>query len=143
MKDINIKRIVASFIDFTIIGFIAEKIMAIFTFVKNTSTLSSTTISIISIISITVFLITFFFFLLLRDIVFVDRSIGKKLFKLKVVKTDGTKLMIFDIIKRNLPIIVLLPVEIYLVIVDNRRIGDIWAKTSIVYSDYDDSKRNG
>lgn len=52
---------------------------------------------------------------------------------LKSKKTDETKLTIVDIIKRNIPILVLLPVELLLLIVNNRRIGDTWAKTSIVY----------
>lgn len=72
---------------------------------------------------------------------FKNTSIGKQIFKLKVAKTDGTNLMIVDVIKRNIPIIILLPVEALLLIINNRRIGDIWAKTSIVYNNCNINKR--
>ena len=40
-----------------------------------------------------------------------------------------------------IPIIILLPVEALLLIINNRRIGDIWAKTSIVYNNCNINKR--
>ena len=130
--NVNIKRILASIIDFYIICFISSAGIGVLTLGEYS----------ITPFSITIYLILYFSLLLVRDFVFKNASIGKRIFKLEVVKTDGTKLIIADIIKRNIPIIVFLPVELLLLIVNYNRIGDIWAKTSIVYNDYNVSKRN-
>lgn len=127
----KIKRILAAIVDFYIICFLSSAFICAFTLGKFS----------ITPFSITIYLILFFVFLLIKDFVFESTSIGKRIFKLKVVKTDGTKLMIVDIIKRNIPIIILFPVEVFLLIINNRRIGDIWAKTSIIYNDCTASKR--
>ena len=79
--------------------------------------------------------ILFFFFMLIRDFAFKNASIGKKIFRLKVVKIDGTKLTIGDIIKRNLFMIFLTPIEVFSLLINYRRLGDILAKTIVVSSD--------
>ena len=120
----KIKRILAAIIDFYILCFLSSVFICVFTLGK----FSITPFSII------MYLTVFFLLLLFKDFTFKNTSIGKRIFKLKVTKTDGTKLMVIDGIKRNIPIIVLLPVETLLLIINNRRIGDVWAKTSIVYN---------
>ena len=120
----KIKRILAAIIDFCILCFLSSVFICVFTLGK----FSITPFSII------MYLTVFFLLLLFKDFTFKNTSIGKRIFKLKVTKTDGTKLMVIDGIKRNIPIIVLLPVETLLLIINNRRIGDVWAKTSIVYN---------
>lgn len=127
----KIKRILAAIIDFYIICFLSSAFIGVITLGQFS----------ITPFSITTYLIIFFLLLLIKDFVFKNTSIGKRIFKLKVAKTDGTKLMIVDVIKRNIPIIFLLPIEALLLIVNNRRIGDIWAKTSIVYNNCNINKR--
>ena len=119
----KIKRILAAIIDFYIICFLSSAFIGVFTLGKFT----------ITPFSVTVYLTIFLLLLLFKDFSFKNTSIGKRIFKLKITKTNGTELRLVDIIKRNVPIIILLPVEALLLIISNRRIGDIWAKTSIVY----------
>ncbi len=127
----KIKRILAAIIDFYIICFLSSAFICVFTLGE----FSITPFFII------VYLTIFLLLLLFKDFMFKNTSIGKRIFKLKVAKTDGTNLMIVDVIKRNIPIIILLPVEALLLIINNRRIGDIWAKTSIVYNNCNINKR--
>lgn len=127
----KIKRILAAIIDFYIICFFSSAFICVFTLGE----FSITPFSIIAYLTISLLLLLF------KDFVFKYASIGKRIFKLKVAKTDGTNLMIVDVIKRNIPIIILLPVEALLLIINNRRIGDIWAKTSIVYNNCNIDKR--
>ena len=127
----KIKRILAAIIDFYIICFLSSALICVFTLGE----FSITPFSIIVYLTISLLLLLF------KDFMFKNTSIGKRIFKLKVAKTDGTNLMIVDVIKRNIPIIILLPVEALLLIINNRRIGDIWAKTSIVYNNCNINKR--
>ena len=122
----KIKRILAAIIDFYVICFVSSAFICVFTLGE----FSITPFSIIVYLTISLLLLLF------KDFMFKNTSIGKRIFKLKVAKTDGTNLMIVDVIKRNIPIIILLPVEALLLIINNRRIGDIWAKTSIVYNNW-------
>lgn len=128
--DIKVKRVVAALIDFYIVCFLSSAFIGIFSFGKFTVTL----------VSIIMYLIVSFLILLVKDFVFKNASLGKRLFKLKVTKTDETKLTNIDIIKRNLPLLILLPLEILLIIINNRRIGDVWAKTSIVFDIHNTNK---
>ena len=65
-----------------------------------------------------------------KDSFFGNASIGKKILRIKVVENGGTKLNFIARFKRTLPLI-LLPLEVLLIIINNERIGDIWANTSI------------
>lgn len=127
----KIKRILAAIIEFYIICFLSSAFICVFTLGE----FSITPFFIIVYLTISLLLLLF------KDFMFKNTSIGKRIFKLKVAKTDGTNLMIVDVIKRNIPIIFLLPVEALLLIINNRRIGDIWAKTSIVYNNCNINKR--
>ena len=127
----KIKRILAAIIDFYVICFVSSAFICVFTLGE----FSITPFFIIVYLTISLLLLLF------KDFMFKNTSIGKRIFKLKVAKTDGTNLMIVDVIKRNIPIIILLPVEALLLIINNRRIGDIWAKTSIVYNNCNINKR--
>ncbi len=118
----KIKRVFAAIIDFYTICFLSSALVGIFTLGKFN----------ITPFSITLYLTTFLLFLLIKDFALKKQSLGKRIFKLKIEKTDGTKLMISDVIKRNISIMALLPIEVFLLIIDNKRIGDIWAKTSVV-----------
>ena len=122
----KLKRLLAGFIDFYISCLFGTVIFDIVTLGENKYT----------VVSVSIYTISTLAFLLLKDSVFKNASIGKRIFKLEIVKKDKTKLTIMDVIKRNVPIVILWPIEVILVIVDNRRIGDSWAKTSIVHKDY-------
>ena len=81
--------------------------------------------------SITIYLFAFFILLLTKDCIFKNASIGKLIFKLKVVKNNGTNLMFLDVVKRNLTLTILLPLELALIVLNDCRIGDIWTKTHV------------
>ena len=117
-----IKRMLSAAIDFFIICFIATSFIGIITLGE----FSVTTLS------ITIYLIICVALLLLKDFAFKNASIGKRILKLEIVKADGSKLMFIDLIKRNIPIIFLLPIEVVLLITKHERIGDRWTKTYIV-----------
>ncbi len=121
----KLKRIVATVIDFYSICLLAS----IFTGIITKGNVAVTPFS------ATVYVTAYFLLLLFKDIVFSNASLGKRICNLKVVKTDGTKLTVVDVIKRNLPGTILLPVEILLLLFNNRRLGDAWAKTAVVHSD--------
>lgn len=120
---ISIKRLLAGIIDFYIICFISSLLVLIVT-------LGEMNISIISVLS---FLLSFFIMIIFKDVVWKNASIGKKIFKLIVVNNESTETsnnMIVHI-KRNVTLL-LLPIEVILIIVNNRRIGDIFANTSVI-----------
>lgn len=116
------ERILAAIIDFTISCFLSSVLTGIFTLGEFNVTP----------LSLTVYLISYVLLLLMRDSVFKNASIGKRIFKLEIAKTDGANVTIVDVLKRNAPLLVLLPVEVFLVMANDRRLGDVWAKTSIV-----------
>lgn len=58
-------------------------------------------------------------------------SIGKRILKLEIVKIDGTRVTLLDALKRSLPFIFLLPIEVILMIINDRRLGDVWAGTVV------------
>lgn len=120
----KIKRILAALIDFFIICFLCTMSVGILTLGELTATP----------LSIVVYTVLYVVFLLTKDLIFKSASIGKRIFKLEVIKIDGTKLRAVDVIKRNVTVIFLLPLEELLIMANDRRIGDIWAKTSVVHN---------
>ncbi|MBQ6884110.1 MAG: RDD family protein [Clostridia bacterium] len=121
--NINCKRLLAAFIDFLFMCYIASVTVLILTFGKMEQDYESMCIS----------LVVVFLYALIKDIVFKDASIGKKVMKIMLVPADGKNISFIKHIKRNLTI-VLAPLELFLIWSDNRRIGDIWAKTAVVES---------
>lgn len=123
MKD-KIKRILAAALDFFSMAFLSSAFIGALT-------LGEFTVTPFSIIG---YFVIFLLFLLFKDCVFKSASIGKRIFKLTIIKTNGTKLTLGDLIKRNIPLVVLLPVEVLSIIIHNKRIGDAWAKTAVLYA---------
>jgi uncharacterized RDD family membrane protein YckC len=82
------------------------------------------------------FLIIYCYFILTEY--FFQQTPGKMLFRLKVVKTDGSKITFIDIVKRHLldPVEILLAPPIAFIAVcatkKHQRIGDLIAKTEVV-----------
>ncbi len=118
---IRIKRLIASFIDYYIICMLSCVVVAIVT-------LGEMDVSSVSLIA---FFITFVVSIVFKDAVFKGASIGKLIFRIKVVKTDNSKLKISDYFKRNITIL-LVSLEVILLIAMNKRLGDMWAKTMVV-----------
>lgn len=114
------KRLVAAFIDFYLILFIALLVVSI---------LSSGRLH-ISTVTVCAFLLTFLFASIFRDLVFKNASIGKKLFKLQILRNNGAKATFSDILKRNLPLVVF-PLELLLILFKNQRLGDLFSKTIV------------
>ena len=118
----KVKRILAALIDFYIICILCTAFVGVITLGKFSTTS----------FSITAYIMVYLVLLLTKDLTFKNASVGKRIFKLEIIKADGTKLVAADIIKRNISAIFLLPLEALVTLVNNRRIGDIWAKTSVV-----------
>lgn len=117
----KVKRLLAAIIDFCVICFLSSALVCITTWGKMDVTP----------FSITLYFGSFVLLLLFKDFVFKNASVGKRVFKMKIIKTDETSFTIIDALKRTIPII-LLPIELLLIMANNQRIGDIWAKTSVV-----------
>ena len=120
---VNARRIIAAVIDFHIICFIVTVISYTLVFLT----------MYISFLSFVVCFILEYMLILFRDNIFGNASIGKKLLKIKVVKVNGEKINLITSLKRNI-LFFLWPVEILLIITDNKRLGDMWAKTIVVKS---------
>ena len=118
----RLKRLLAAVIDFYIICFISSALVGIVTLGKFD----------VSYFSVITYLVACFLLMLFKDHALRNKSPGKRIFKIKVVKTDGSKPTFWDYLKRSVPAVFLLPVEVLLLIIKNRRIGDIWAGTSVV-----------
>lgn len=73
-------------------------------------------------------------YFLLKDLVFRNASIGKKLLGLKIVDTNNEKASVKSVVLRNLVLLFLVQVEIICFFIDNenRRLGDKWANTKVV-----------
>ena len=118
---LNLKRFFATIIDFYVICFASSLIILIITFGTMEVTALTISIYLISVLVLTIF----------KDALFKDASLGKKIFKLKVVYINKSENKILSNIKRTLTL-VLVPIEIVLIIKSNRRLGDMWAKTEVV-----------
>ncbi len=79
-----------------------------------------------------------FIFFLFRD--FTDRSIGKKLFKLKIVTWDGKAARPFQKLRRNFALL-LFPVEILMILAGYDTLGDSLALTCV--TEYKSSEAPG
>jgi len=124
---IILKRILADMIDFWIICFASSFLVLIVTFGKMN----------ISFLSLITYFSSFYLLLAFKDNLFKNASVGKKLCRIKVIlnnKTGRNEFKLINDLKRTLPLM-LLPIEVFLIIKSNKRIGDIWANTSVVSID--------
>lgn len=88
-----------------------------------------------------VYYIVYVVSLSLKDIIYINASIGKRLFDLKIVTNDSHKIGLMIHLKRALPMLII-PLEIFLIIANGKRIGDIWAKTIVTdnHGDKEDTR---
>ncbi len=118
----KVKRLLAGLIDFYIICFLCTAFIGVITWGK----LNVTPLTII------LFILLFVLLQLIKDCVFKNASIGKRIFKIKIIKTDETKLTLTDIVKRNIPFVLFIGLEVIILVFNYQRLGDVWAKTLVV-----------
>lgn len=120
---ISIRRLLAGLIDYAIICGISEWNIKTIMFIFSESLNENLR---------WMFLYLTFVFILfcIKDCVFKNASIGKKLLHIQVISLENEKITIFTHAKRMLPIL-LWPIEMILLFVNNRRLGDFWAKTIV------------
>lgn len=116
---INIKRVFAALIDYMIIVAVSTTVAVLCDGGEVTP------------FSGTVFLLLVFLIALFKDFALSNASIGKRALKIKVVSCDDAELNFSKFFKRTITF-VLVPVEFLLMAKNNKRIGNIWAKTTIV-----------
>lgn len=116
------KRILAFIIDHVIICFLFILLAMIEMFVKTDLDLFWK----IYYIFLFVFMLIYFF----KDVIN-GQSIGKRIVKIKVVDTAGNKPKLFNLIVRNITILIW-PIEALLILLEKKRLGDRLAKTEVV-----------
>lgn len=119
--NINFKRLLAGLIDFYLVVFLSSALILIITLGEMT----------ISVFTVCLYLFTFSILITIKDLLFNGASLGKKILKIRLAKLDGSNFNLIDSFKRTVTI-VLLPIEIFLLIKNNKRLGDVWAKTTVV-----------
>ena len=77
-----------------------------------------------------IFLLVFMFIYFFKDVIN-GQSIGKRIMKIKVVDLNENKPSLFNLIVRNITILIW-PIEALLVLLDKERLGDRLAKTKVV-----------
>ena len=77
-----------------------------------------------------VFLLVAYIF---KDCVFLDASIGKKVFKLRIVGEDGGRPSLKRVVLRNVPSLIFIGLEALQVKNGEQRLGDSLAETKIVF----------
>lgn len=122
---IKATRLLAGLIDHTIIVFLISIIDSFFYSKVDTEA-----------IFFSIFIresIEYFILCTCKDLIFKNASIGKRVFGLIVIKEDDRySLQVRDLLIRNVLLLPLLAIEILLIIIDNKRIGDVISKTKVV-----------
>ena len=121
------KRIVAGVIDHGIGCFLASGFICIITLGRMQ----------VNYLTLSLFFIIYITYMIYKDKVFKDASLGKKAMKIKIVHVskNGSQEPIkwnFAVdFKRSLPLLIF-HLEIIMIFVDGQRIGDVWAHTAVV-----------
>lgn len=126
----KLKRLLAGLLDYCIINIICAYLSS-WIFKDYSVYYSSKSESIRFLVLSVVIFMTFWTF---KDCVFKNASIGKKLLQIKVVYVDKEnkgKIDILTHLKRSIPSILSI-FELSLLLVGYNRLGDIWAKTTVV-----------
>ncbi len=76
-------------------------------------------------------LIVWLLAVIFKDFLFKGQSLGKKIIGIKVVMNDGKPLNLLAALLRAIPLI-LVPIELIMIITQEKRIGDYLAKTKVV-----------
>lgn len=81
--------------------------------------------------SMNIYLLSIYILLLFKDTVHKNASIGKKIMKIEVLKKDGNIPKISILILRN-AFLIIWPLEVFFLIKNNQRIGDLVFGTKVV-----------
>ena len=121
---LNTCRFLADFIDFIVSCFVSSMIGFILSWGREETPIW------IAIVYFVLFFLTFTF----KDHMFHHASLGKKIMEIKIVYDpthEKHTIRFLDDLKRVLPLFIW-PVEALLIITNNQRIGDMWAKTKVI-----------
>lgn len=128
---IKLRRIVAFFIDYYIllmVGFIVAFIIKSIGTIFEINFIMNSLNFLINKIAMPIAILG----LLVKDLVFKNYSIGKKLMNLEIKSLNGNNISRFQLIARNLFYIVW-PLEVLILIITGKRLGDIIFKTDVVF----------
>ncbi len=115
------KRILAMFIDYLIVLLISLIPLFVYAMVNDFNVFEAVN----SIISFSMFL------LILKDLLYKNASIGKKIMKIEIRKKDNEFPSITTVILRNITVIIW-PLECLLILLKKDRIGDIICDTKVI-----------
>lgn len=67
-----------------------------------------------------------------KDLFFAKASLGKRIFRLRIFSVStGVPATVWQVILRNVTLVALLPVEMTMLFIQNRRVGDMIAGTEV------------
>jgi uncharacterized RDD family membrane protein YckC len=130
MHSLKLKRLMAIIIDFILIIFVSTIITTIITF--DNFNLSASTFY--KIISTSIYCILFIAMFISKDLLFKNASLGKKIFGLEIFLENNKIPNKKTIIKRTSFSFPLFPIDIILIILNNKTRGDVRYKTKIDFS---------
>ena len=124
----KLKRIIAMFIDWNLSGIPALIYSLLFLSLVNHFPQAVG----FAVIPFPFFVISLPLIFVYRDVIFKGQSIGKRIFKLKIVDLETKNLPLKSkLIRRNV-FFFILPIEIILIIIKNQTIGDMVTNTTII-----------
>lgn len=117
------KRFFAFYIDQLICAVISQCLIAILGLVKNEPEYMITYFY--------EYVFLFAFLMLIKDLIFKNQSIGKRIFHLKIVKNNNQLPKLFDLILRNITLPIW-PIEFIMLLIFKRRIGEYITGTKVM-----------
>lgn len=86
-----------------------------------------------------IYLLICFIGMIFKDVIFENRSIGKKIMNIEIINKDGNKTKYIVLLLRNL-FLIIWPIEMLIFMIRGERLADIIFKTSINISNDSDKK---
>jgi hypothetical protein len=81
-------------------------------------------------VTVAIFIPLFYLLFVFKDSLFKNASIGKKIMHIKVISLKGKFGFKAMLIRGST--FLMMAIELLLIILENKRIGDVWAKTAVV-----------
>ncbi len=120
---IRIKRIIAALIDHVICTYLAGIIPAVIG-----SIIGDDYVFHMMLFALLFYSVLFIF----RDLIFKNASIGKRILGIKILRKDDIKISAWTCILRNLILVLLYPIETYLIFKNGDRLGDRLTGTMVI-----------
>lgn len=120
---IKIKRIIAALIDHVICTYLAGIIPAVIG-----SIIGDDYVFIMMLFAMLFYSVLF----ILRDLIFKNASIGKRILGIKILRKEDIKISAWTCILRNLIFLLLYPLEISVFFKNGERLGDRWTGTMVI-----------